>query len=269
MAPTQSLGIKAAVGAQPGAANNRTDVEVIQRLLNEHVARVGYPTQTVNGVVSPQMIDAIKKFQQKVVGMKLPDGRVDPNGTTLRKLNEPVTAVSPAFRTTYPDVYSHPDAETVKLSYGPNAVKLNAKAEYLLKSILASCGMTAAELTSTLRTYHDQARITLTQTLPNKGEGTVKQWYGQKVLDACKTYKGDVEGMAKWWKEYDAARGAVSSKHLSNLALDVVPSGDRAKFAARVQELVPKAGTGVKRIIPKGVMNEPVDHVEFTFPVTG
>jgi hypothetical protein len=266
---TQCLGIKAAVGAQPGAANNRADVEVIQRLLNEHAAKVGYPTQPVNGMASPLMIDAIKKFQQKVVGMKMPDGRVDPTGTTLRKLNEPTGAATPAFRTNYPDVFSHPDAETVKLTYGENAVKLNAKAEFLLKSIVASCGMTGATLTSTLRTYHDQARITLTQTLPNKGEATVKQWYGQKVLDACKTYKGDVEGMAKWWKEYDDKRGAVSSKHLSNLAMDVVPSGDRTKFAAKVQELQPKAGTGVKRIIPKGVMNEPVDHVEFTFPVTG
>jgi peptidoglycan hydrolase-like protein with peptidoglycan-binding domain len=269
MALTQSLGIKAAVGAQPGAANNRADVEVVQRLLNEHVTRVGYPTQPVNGLVSPQTIDAIKKFQQKVVGMKLPDGRVDPAGTTLRKLNEPAGTPTPAFRSAYTDVFSHPDAEAVKLTYGPNAVKLNAKAEYLLKSILASCGMTGATLTSTLRTYHDQARITLTQTLPNKGEATVRQWYGQSVLDACKTYKGDVEGMAKWWKEYDGKRGAVSSKHLSNLAMDVVPSGDRAKFAAKVQELKSKTGTGVLKIIPKGVMNEPVDHVEFTFPVTG
>ena len=56
--------------------------------------------------------------------------------------------------------------------------------------------------------------------------------------------------------------------HLSNHAMDIVPSGDRSKFADKVQELVNLAGTGVKRIIRKGVMHEPVDHVEFTFEVT-
>jgi hypothetical protein len=89
------------------------------------------------------------------------------------------------------------------------------------------------------------------------------------VLEACQKYKGDIAGLATWWQEYDRKRGAVSSKHLSNRAMDVVPSGDRVKFAAQVQELVPLPRTGVKRIIPKGVMNEPVDHVEFTFDVTG
>jgi peptidoglycan hydrolase-like protein with peptidoglycan-binding domain len=95
MAVNQSYGIKAAVGAQPGAVNNPADVEIIQRLLNEHATKVGYPPLTVNGVMTPQMIQAIRSFQQKVVGMKLPDGRVDPSGGTLRKLNGPPSAAHP------------------------------------------------------------------------------------------------------------------------------------------------------------------------------
>jgi len=59
MAINQSLGIKAPVGEQPGATNHRADVEVIQRLLNEHAARVGYSSLPVSGVVSPQMLQAI------------------------------------------------------------------------------------------------------------------------------------------------------------------------------------------------------------------
>jgi hypothetical protein len=221
------------------------------------------------------LVQAIRAFQQKVVGMKMPDGRVDPAGTTLRRLNEPAGAAPLPAKVAYTDIFSHPDADKVTLTYGTQGdgkpvVRLNAKAEYLLKSILASCGMTGGQLNSTLRTYHDQARITLTQTLPSAGgEGKVLQWYGQVVLDACNKYKGDIPGLEKWWREYDEKRKKVSSKHLSNRAMDVVPSGDRVKFAAKVQELVPRAGTGVHRIIPKGVMNEPVDHVEFTFDVTG
>jgi hypothetical protein len=274
MALNMSLGIKAAVGAPPGAANNRQDVENVQTLLNEHAARVGYPKLPVNGTVTPQMIEAIKKFQQKAIGMKHPDGRVDPSGTTLKKLNEPAGAPSPApspsGTSKYPDVFSHPDADKVKLEYGPHAVKLNDKAEYLLKSIVASVGMKKATLNSTLRTYNDQARITLNETYPSsEGPTRVPEWYGQEVLDACKKYKGDIDGLATWWEEHDKKQGKVSSRHLSNQAMDVVPDGDRKVFAARVEELVKQSGSGVRRIIPKGQLHEPVDHVEFHFKVTG
>jgi hypothetical protein len=168
--------------------------------------------------------------------------------------------------------FSHPDADKMVLKYGiqgdgKQVVKLNDKAEQLLKSILASCGMKGATLTSTLRTYHDQARITITQTYkadPKK----VAKWYGAEVLAACVKNLNDIAAFARWWELYDKKRGKVSSLHLTNRAMDVVPVGDRVKFATKVQELARKSGTGVKRIIPKGVMGEPVDHVEFTFDVT-
>jgi hypothetical protein len=160
----------------------------------------------------------------------------------------------------------------VSLNYGiqgdgKRVPELNKKAAQLLKSIVASCGMEAATLTSTLRTYYDQARITITQTYKSD-PSKVSMWYGAQVLEACKKHLNDIEGFANWWKEYDRKRGKVSSLHLSNRAMDVVHSGDRTKFAAKVQELVAVPGSGVKRIIPKGVMKEPVDHVEFTFDVT-
>lgn len=275
MALNQCLWIKSSVGERPGAMNTRADVEAIQKLLNEKASKVGYQPFVVNGQYTPRIAEAIRMFQQKVLKMHRGDGTVDPNGVTLRTLNEPEGAPAPIFTVRFAGVYSHPDAEKVVLTYGvqgdgKGVVKMNPKAEYLLKSIVASCGFTGAQLNSTLRTYHDQARITLTQTIKKAdGASTVATWYGQPVADACKKYENDISGMAKWWQEYDKNRGKVSSKHLSNRALDVVPSGDRARFAARVQELVPLANTGVKRIIPKGVMNEPVDHVEFTFDVTG
>lgn len=168
--------------------------------------------------------------------------------------------------------FSHPDADKMAIKYaiqgdGKQVVQLTTQAEQLLKSILASCGMAGGTLTSTLRTYHDQARITITQTYkadPKK----VRIWYGNEVLAACEKNLDDIPAFAAWWEQYDRRRGKVSSLHLTNRAMDVVPEGDRTKFAAKVQELVKVKGSGVKRIIPKGVMGEPVDHVEFTFDVT-
>jgi hypothetical protein len=278
-----------------GGNNLPGDVLTVQKFLNDSQPPLSARVPE-NGVVGSETITAIEEFQKRVVGLGRPDGRIDAWGKTLQVL-QAHQAPSPSRSPTPPivdvaaikallgmlmgvvthvpspqfsDVFSHPNADKVTLHYDVHAVPLNAKAEFLLKSILASCGMTSATLSSTVRTYQDQARITLTQTLPPAGGADrVKKWYGQAVLDACNKYKNDISGLATWWKAYDTQRGALSSNHLSNHAMDVVPSGDRAKFAAKVQELVPLKGTGVKRIIPKGVMNETVDHVEFTFEVTG
>jgi hypothetical protein len=201
----------------------------------------------------------------------------EPGGSILDKTTRAAgrDAPNPDRDASRPDPdgdYSHPDADKVTLTYGTQGdgkkvVALNPRAERLLRSILASCGQTSATLTSTRRTYYDQARITITQTY-RSDPARVATWYGPKVLEACEKHLDDIEGFAAWWEKYDRERGKVSSLHLSNRAMDVVPGGDRARFAARVQELVPVAGSGVRRIIPKGVMNEPVDHVEFTFDVT-
>jgi hypothetical protein len=255
-----------------GGANQMADVKVIQQLLNSHTSAVGLTIPLrVDGAAGPKTISTIKEFQKRVVGLAVPDGKVDPGGRTLAKLNLPASVGAPAKPTFVNGTFSHPDAGLVTLTYGvqgdgKQVAKMNHKAEQLLKSILASVGMRSATLTSTRRTYYDQARITVTQTYVSS-KSKVATWYGQTVLDECAKRLNDIEGFAKWWEEHDRKRGKVSSKHLSNRALDVVPSGDRTKFAAKVQELVSVTGSGVARIIPKGVMGEPVDHVEFTFEV--
>jgi hypothetical protein len=259
--------ISRAVGK--GVSNEHaSDVMLVQKLLNRHRKP---PLKMIeeNGKTDQQTIAAIQEFQSRVVKMKNPDGRVDPGGATIRLLSEGATNI--AFQLPLPpstsQYFNHPGADKVSLSYGPNAVVLNAEAAHLMKSILAAAGMTAGNLTSTLRTYHDQARITITQTYA-KNPDTVKIWYGAEVLKACKEHLKDIQGFADWWKAYDTKRGKVSSKHLTNRAMDVVPNGDRLQFVKKVKALVATAGSGVHRIIPKGELNEPVDHVEFTFDVT-
>ncbi|MBB3195062.1 M15 family metallopeptidase [Roseateles terrae] len=62
------------------AANRQSDVVAIQRLL---VTRRLYPGQ-IDGRCGPLTVNGILKFQSGFMGK--PDGRVDPNGQTLRRL---------------------------------------------------------------------------------------------------------------------------------------------------------------------------------------
>lgn len=68
--------------------NRLEDVRIIQSLLNQVLPEKGGPSPllTVDGVVGPKTISAIRKFQQH---HHLPaDARIDPNGQTLEKLNQ-------------------------------------------------------------------------------------------------------------------------------------------------------------------------------------
>lgn len=183
--------------------------------------------------------------------------------------NVPETPMAPEFFT-FPYFY-HEGHSEVTLLYDPNsgsARKMTSTAEQLLKCILASCNIRSATLTSTHRTYHDQARITLTETYP-KRRAAISQWYGSTVSAEVEKYRDplDIQGFADWWEAHDRRRGRVSSRHLTNQALDVVPAQSRGVFANKVKELVGVSGSGVRKIIPKGTLNEPVDHVEFHFKV--
>lgn len=76
--------ISASVGH--GGRNLASDVRHVQSLLNDHGAS---PPLTVDGVCGPQTVRAIRWFQEHVVGMASPDGRVDPGGRTWTALSQP------------------------------------------------------------------------------------------------------------------------------------------------------------------------------------
>lgn len=284
--------IKAPVGKR--GKNNSDDVLVVQELLKKagyKLGKTGPKKDGVDGDYGAKTEAAITALQKKL-GFKKIDSLIEPGKTTWNALvnggKAPPEDKKPADKkeekakqgagkkedgneeaapNKSSGYFSHAGASKVKLTYdGKSAKKMKPKAEDLLKSILASCSMPSARITSTLRTYHDQARITATQTYKRK-PATVKKWYGQAVFDACVKYEKDIAAFAKWWEAYDKKRGKLSSRHLGNRALDVVPKGNRAIFAKKVKSLIPVSGSGVKRIIEKGQMGEPVDHVEFTFDV--
>lgn len=66
--------------------NNPRDVRTVQRLLNKHIVPP-LRNLSIDGIAGKNTIGAIKHFQSVVVKMRTPDGRVDPGGKTIRRLN--------------------------------------------------------------------------------------------------------------------------------------------------------------------------------------
>lgn len=81
--------ISAPVGTK-GAVNRFDDVITVQQLLNNISPSDGGPTSPLNldGLSGPKTVAAIQKFQLHHFGWPGADGRVDPGGQTLLKLNE-------------------------------------------------------------------------------------------------------------------------------------------------------------------------------------
>lgn len=88
----KNLTLKGSVGIK--GINKPNDIRAVQVSLNQLLNLIP-PTQklAVDGKLSlrpenSSTIAAIKRFQQKFVGMVRPDGRIDVNGKTHRKINE-------------------------------------------------------------------------------------------------------------------------------------------------------------------------------------
>ncbi len=73
-----------------GGANQEADVSAIQEQLNDQMNPPRKRLE-VDGKSGPLTIGMIRDFQRNVVGMKWPDGRIDPGQRTLRHLNDPMS----------------------------------------------------------------------------------------------------------------------------------------------------------------------------------
>jgi hypothetical protein len=77
-----------------GGQNNKADVIITQRLLNNFVTALDLVAIVVDGGCGEKTITAIRKFQTVRFGSASADGRVDPGGRTLSALN--ATTPAPA-----------------------------------------------------------------------------------------------------------------------------------------------------------------------------
>ena len=73
-----------------GGANLERDVRIVQELLNRQELA---PLARINedGRCGSSTIEAIRHFQVRYLGMNSPDGRVDPDGRTIRRLSSGTT----------------------------------------------------------------------------------------------------------------------------------------------------------------------------------
>jgi hypothetical protein len=76
--------IGASVGK--GGVNNKADVLVVQHLLNAHVAELGLAPLGEDGGIGDKTNGAIVRYQQLVLGIADPDGRIDVGGGTWKAL---------------------------------------------------------------------------------------------------------------------------------------------------------------------------------------
>jgi hypothetical protein len=91
--------ISASVGSM-GGRNRPPDVITVQQLLNRVPLGQGcpFPELQVDGLCGFKTISAILRFQLQHFGWQGRDGRVDPDGRTLEKLNELTQFAQPALR---------------------------------------------------------------------------------------------------------------------------------------------------------------------------
>lgn len=79
-----------------GGINRSGDVRTVQELLNRRTSRLGLPPLRVDGAIGGKTADAIRRFQNMVMGLLMPDGRVDPGGRTIQALTHGMAGASPS-----------------------------------------------------------------------------------------------------------------------------------------------------------------------------
>jgi hypothetical protein len=152
-APTASDGrnitITASVGK--GGSNQQADVSAVQAALK----RVGLSVD-INGTADAKTIAAIERFQSTALGFS--DGRIDPGGRSLTRLN--TTADGAMARATTPTPAPGNGASNVTVNFGSRANRAAVLPAPLavIKDLVAAAGGRSCLINSTARTPEDQAR---------------------------------------------------------------------------------------------------------------
>jgi|SRR5262245_35622005 len=196
-----------------GGLNRRQDVLAVQTLINKKIEALGPGSAIravpVSGTVDAGTIAAIEALQRRFLGMPNPDGRVDPNGRTLKMLDSPAApAVDPAI-------------EALDLSV------VAKKAAYALKAAHPEIVFTSGR-----RDKADQARAMASNVVSNR------KWIEQTYLDtpacrACQKWVDDNPSAATKEQIATGLLGVLNgltdaevgrlSRHLSGDAFDVQP----------------------------------------------
>lgn len=234
--------ISASVGK--GGINRSGDVKTVQGLLNQNIGKlVPFLPLPTSGICDQATVRLIEEFQRRAMSIPFPDGRVDPNGRTLKALGEstPVGQITVIGKV------------------------LPAPALKVLKEVLKSAGISSAHVTSVSRTPAEQARVMYDNCL-SKGVAFNKEMYaaaGEKVVDVFADNKAkprDTVIALMLAKINEIGPGKVS-KHISDthFTFDVdpnsMPAGKRKAFLEALN-----AHKAVSKVIPPPI--DPAFHIE-------
>jgi peptidoglycan hydrolase-like protein with peptidoglycan-binding domain len=195
-----------------GVVGSREDVIKVQTLLKEKKLYEGM----INGQCNPETIAAIKKFQTHF--MRVPDGRIDPNGITWKKLTGqspmgmPLPAAATKWKPYYQDMKDAHEATDTPPLGGENAEELFGSLGYDRATLGDQFHNTCATRMSLalLKTgVNFEGRIRI-----KKGEFTGRMFEpGAKTL-ADKLRKSDALGEGQYF--YGANKAARAKAALKN-----------------------------------------------------
>lgn len=230
-----------------GGRNAPPDVTLVQKLLGGFVRQYKLPPLREDGRIDEATISAITSFQRLVVGLPVPDGRVDPIGRTLR------TLIAHASSTAGKGVNG---AAAVSVTYA-NSLPVQGRivSDYSFQVIRHACalaGMKAAVITSTIRLPAEQAAIMYRNAAANlQAQYKLYGANGDMILDVYKANKGKpqsevVEAMRTKIEEL-LNQGRFVSRHVTTLAryaaMNVIDVGVNSTRSAAGQTFNLKALT--------------------------
>jgi hypothetical protein len=231
--------------------NRPQDVAQVREMLNRQIgALTPYAPLAPTGACDCPVMALIEEFQRRVMGVPAPDGRIDPNGRTLRALESMGAAAKPGSAPAPPNVSG--------LALPPAALKV-------LKEVLAAAGIQSARVTSVSRTPAEQARV-MYENCASRGAAFNKKMYaaaGDKVVAVyeANTGKARHEVIALMLAKIREVGPDKVSKHISDshYTFDVDPSSiPPAKHKAFLQAL--GSHPAVSNVIPPPV--DPAFHIE-------
>ncbi len=243
--------------------NNPDDVTLVQTLLNKQGFKIG-----IDGKFGDETAKAITDFQHKA-GLAVQDGVIEPNKNAWKALNGAAISKPSKDSTSDKDnhheetpqgnYYTHPNYANVKLildSGTPTRHPLNATADKLLRSLLAKAGIMQAHVSSTLRTFADQAKAMFDN---KRGKHDIS-YANKDAMKALDQYfaKNDQAGFAAWIEK----NAPNLSNHLSGRAIDVTKINHSAFHKVLNEHLA-----GYSKHIDERPKGLDVTHVEFTFRV--
>lgn len=151
-----------------GGKNHASEVKFAQDILNlvaEEDMRMN--PLTVDGQCGKATIDAIGKFQKFYVKLQPPDSRIDPNGRSEKVLVAKALEIDKGYLSELVKKYQLKKSNEGVLNKGPKILNYRTHAakvvssytENIIKLAMSYAGIRSCDISSTIRTFDDQARI--------------------------------------------------------------------------------------------------------------